>query len=56
MKLLESNNEKDKISHLTDGDINGSSSDSDEEVLPYPYNKLPEDRWYELKHHLKKVN
>ena len=33
-----------------------SSTDSEEETLPYPYNKLPMQRWNELKKHLKKVN
>ena len=33
-----------------------SSTDSEEEILPYPYNKLPIGRWDELKIQLKKVN
>lgn len=33
-----------------------SVSDSEEEVLPYPYNKIPLSRWSQLKKHLKKVN
>lgn len=33
-----------------------SSSSSDEDNLPYPYNALPETRWAELKSHIKKVN
>jgi hypothetical protein len=39
-----------------DQSSNKSSTDSEEETLPYPYNKLPEDRWKELKKHLKQVN
>ena len=33
-----------------------ATTSSEEENLPYPYNALPEQNWFELKQQLRKVN
>lgn len=45
-----------EMDHPTSEDKSKYSSSSEEENLPYPYNKLPEQNWVELKQQLKKVN